>query len=115
VTVAGLKTKLGQSALLKLLKRFTKRPIRCSLRGMSTVKEIEAAILALPAKERREAGCGLTFDFAGVGGGHAVESTHGRCTPKGQTHSPVDRLEAELKANPERYPEIRKKDFDERS
>jgi hypothetical protein len=82
---------------------------------MSTLQEIEAAIRALPEKEREKLVLNLPILLPEL----TVEAAWSRIIhdprPRPALTALGDAVEAELKANPEAFPEILESDFDQRS
>jgi len=81
---------------------------------VSTAKEIEAAILALPPTEREK----LVADLPAL-----LPELNGDAKWTGIVHDPRprralsalgDEIEAQYKANPNQFPEIKDTDFDKR-
>lgn len=86
-----------------------------SLRAMSTVQEIEAAIRALPPKEREKLAEGLPSLLPELNGDAAWERIINDPRPRPALSALGDEVEAQLKANPEAFPEIQDSDFDKES
>ena len=82
---------------------------------MSTVKEIEAAIRALPPEEREKLVEDLPSILPELNGDAAWERILHDPRPRPALTALGDQIAAEVKANPQRFPEIRESDFDERS
>jgi hypothetical protein len=80
---------------------------------MSTAKEIEAAILALTPGEREK----LVEDLPGLlpelNGDRAWARIVSDPRPRPGLSALGDKIEAQLKANPDAVPEIKDADFDE--
>jgi len=82
---------------------------------MSTVKEIEAAIRALPPKERQKLVNELPSILPELNGDAEWERIIANPRPRPALTAVGDKIEAQLKANPERFPEIQNGDFDKHS
>ena len=79
---------------------------------MSTVKEIEAAILALTVVEREKLVEDLPAILPELNGDAVWERIITDPYPRPALTALGDEIEAQLKANPHRFPEIRDRDFD---
>jgi hypothetical protein len=88
---------------------------RLNLIVMTTVEEIEAAIRALPQKEREK----LVEDLPSILPELDGDSEWKRIIADSRLRPALTRLgdenEARLKANPQAFPEIRDEDFDQHS
>ena len=82
---------------------------------MSTVKEIEAAILALPAVERGKLVEDLPAILPELNGDTMWERVINDPRPRPALTAMGDEIEAQLKVNPNRFSEIRDGDFDKHS
>lgn len=82
---------------------------------MSTVKEIEAAIRALPPKEREKLVEELPSILPELNGDAQWQRIIHDPRPRPALTALGDKIASELKSNPERFPEIQDSDFDERS
>jgi hypothetical protein len=82
---------------------------------MSTVKEIEAVIRALPPKEREKLVDELPSILPELNGDAQWQRILHDPRPRPALTALGDQIAAELKANPERFPEIRDSDFDKHS
>jgi hypothetical protein len=82
---------------------------------MSTVKEIEAAILALPVVEREKLVEDLPAILPELNGDAVWERIITDPRPRPALTALGDEIEAQLKVNPNRFPEIRDSDFDKHS
>ena len=81
---------------------------------MSTVKEIEAAILALPPMEREKLVEDLPAILPELNGDAEWARIINDPRPRPALTALGDEIAAQLKTNPERFPEIRDSDFNER-
>ena len=81
---------------------------------MSTAKEIEAAILALPPKEREKLVEDLPAILPELDGDAEWSRIINDPRPRRALSALGDEIEAQLKANPERFSEIKDSDFDQR-
>ena len=79
---------------------------------MSTVKEIEAAIRALPSQEREKLVEDLPAILPEMNGDAAWERII--TDPRPALMALGDEIEAQLKTNPNRFSEIQDSDFDQR-
>jgi hypothetical protein len=81
---------------------------------MSTVAEIEAAIKALPPAERERLAEDLPSILPELHGDlvwrHIIDDEH----PRPALSSLGDQIEAQFKVDPNRFPEIKDSDFDQR-
>jgi hypothetical protein len=82
---------------------------------MSTVKEIEAAILALPMVERGKLVEDLPAILPELNGDTMWERVINDPRPRPALTAMGDEIEAQLKVNPNRFSEIRDSDFDKHS
>jgi hypothetical protein len=82
---------------------------------MSTAKEIEVAIQALSPTEREKLVEDLPSILPELRGEAAWQRIIHDSRPRPALTALGDKIAAEMKANPERFPEIRDSDFDERS
>jgi hypothetical protein len=82
---------------------------------MSTAKEIEAAILALPRSEREKLVEDLPAILPELDGDAEWSRIINDPRPRPALSALGDQIEAELKADPERFPEIKDSDFDQHS
>jgi hypothetical protein len=82
---------------------------------MSTVKEIEAAILALPMVERGKLVEDLPAILPELNGDTMWERVINDPRPRPALTAMGDEIEAQLKVNPNRFSEIRDGDFDKHS
>ena len=82
---------------------------------MSTVKEIEAAILALPMVERGKLVEDLPAILPELNGDAVWERIISDPRPRPALAAMGDEIEAQLKVNPNRFSEIRDGDFDKHS
>ena len=81
---------------------------------MSTVKEIEAAIRALPPQEREKLVKDLPAILPEMNGDAAWERIIADPRPRPALTALGDEIEAQLEANPHRFSEIQDSDFDQR-
>lgn len=79
---------------------------------MSTVKEIEAAIQALPQAERARLVAELPSILPELDGDGVWDRLLTDPRPRPALTQLVDEIETKLKANPEGLPEIKDNDFD---
>jgi hypothetical protein len=82
---------------------------------MSTVKEIEAAIRALPPQEREKLVEDLPAILPEMNGDAAWERIITDPRPRPALTALGDEIEAQLKTNPHRFSEIQDSDFNQRS
>ena len=82
---------------------------------MSTVQEIEAAIQALPAMERKKLVADLPGILPELNGDATWERILSDRRPRPALTALGDEIAAQFKANPSRFPEIQDRDFDQRS
>ena len=82
---------------------------------MSTVQEIEAAIRALPPQERERLVADLPAILPELNGDAEWHRILADPRPRPALTALGDEIETELKANPDRLPEIRDADFDHSS
>ena len=80
---------------------------------MSTVKEIEAAIRALPPQERKKLVEDLPAILPEMNSDAAWERIITDPRPRPALMTLGDEIEAQLKTNPHRFSEIRDSDFDQ--
>jgi hypothetical protein len=80
---------------------------------MSTAKEIEAAIRALPPQEREKLVEHLPAILPEMNGDAAWERIITDPRPRPALTALGDEIEAQLKTNPERFSEIQDSDFDQ--
>ena len=90
----------------------SKSGLACST--MSTVKEIEAAIRALPPKDREQLVDDLPSILPELNGDTEWERIIADPRPRPALTALGDQIEAQFKTNPERFPEIQDSDFDPR-
>jgi hypothetical protein len=83
--------------------------------AMSTVQEIEAAIRALPQKERRKLVKDLPSILSELDGDAQWQRIIADPRPRPALSKLGDKVEAQLKAKPEHFPEIQDEDFDKNS
>ena len=83
--------------------------------AMSTVQEIEAAIRALPDKEREKLVEDLPALFPELNADQEWSRLIRDPRPRPALTALGDAIAAQLKANPECFPEIHDRDFDTRS
>jgi hypothetical protein len=81
---------------------------------MSTVKEIEAAIRALPPQEREKLVEDLPAILPEMNSDAAWERIITDPRPRPALMTLGDEIEAQLKTNPQRFSEIQDSDFDQR-
>jgi hypothetical protein len=82
---------------------------------MSTVEQIEAAIRALPAQERRRLAKSLPKLFPEVDGDAAWEQLLHDARPRPALSRLLDEAEAGVREDPARYPETTDDEFKRRS
>jgi hypothetical protein len=82
---------------------------------MSTVAEIEAAIKALPPKERERLAENLPSILPELNGDLKWQRIINDARPRPALTALGDEIEAQFKADPDRFPEIKDSDFDRRS
>ena len=82
---------------------------------MSTVTEIEAAIRALPPKERAKLVEDLPAILPELNGDAEWERIINDARPRSALTALGDEIEAQLRTNPVRFPQIQDGDFDQRS
>ena len=82
---------------------------------MSTAKEIEAAILALTPAEREKLVHDLPTLLPELNGDAAWSGIINDARPRRALSAVGDEIEAQFKANPKAFPEIKDSDFDEHS
>ena len=82
---------------------------------MSTVKEIEAAIRALPPQEREKLVEDLPVILPEMNGDAVWERIITDPRPRPALTALGDEIAAQFKANPSCFPEIQDRDFDPRS
>lgn len=82
---------------------------------MSTVKEIEAAIRALPAKDREQLVDDLPSILPELNGDAEWKRIIADPRPRPALTAVGDQIEAQFKTNPERFPEMNDRDFDPRA
>jgi hypothetical protein len=80
---------------------------------MSTVAEIEAAILALPAKDRERLADDLPAILPELDGDAKWQRIITDARPRPALSALGDEIAAALKANPAAYSELRDADFDQ--
>jgi hypothetical protein len=78
---------------------------------MSTVKEIEAAIRALPQKEREELVADLPSILPELDGDAQWERIISDSRPRSSLTRLGDEIEAQINSNTEHFPEIQERDF----
>jgi len=81
---------------------------------MSTVAEIEAAIKALPPKERERLAKALPAILPELNGDFKWQRIIADSAPRPALTKLGDEIEAQVKANPDQFPEIKDSDFDQR-
>jgi len=81
---------------------------------MSTVAEIEAAIRALPPSERERLAEDLPSILPELRGDIVWQRIINDERPRPALSALADRMEAQFKAQPGQFPEIRDSDFDKR-
>ena len=81
---------------------------------MSTVAEIEAAIRALPSSERERLAEDLPSILPELRGDIVWQRIINDERPRPALSALGDRIEAQFKADPGQFPEIRDSDFDKR-
>jgi len=81
---------------------------------MSTVAEIEAAIRALPSSERERLAEDLPSILPELRGDLVWQGIINDERPRPALSALGDRIEAQFKADPGQFPEIRDSDFDKR-
>jgi hypothetical protein len=81
---------------------------------MSTAKEIEAAILALPPREREKLVEDLPALLPELDGDAKWAGIIHDARPRRALSAWGDEIEAQLKEDPDRFPEIKDSDFDQR-
>jgi len=81
---------------------------------MSTVAEIEAAIRALPPSERERLAEDLPSILPELRGDIVWQRIINDERPRSALSALGDRIEAQFKAQPGQFPEIRDSDFDKR-
>ncbi len=79
---------------------------------MSTVAEIEAAIKALPPAERERLAEDLPSILPELRGDLAWQRIIADDRPRAALTALGDQIEAQFKANPDQFPEIKESDFD---
>ncbi|HZA38870.1 MAG TPA: hypothetical protein VE486_06980 [Candidatus Baltobacteraceae bacterium] len=82
---------------------------------MSTVAEIEAAIKALPPEERERLAENLPSILPELRGDLVWQHIIGDKRPRPALSALGDEVEAQFKANANRFPEIKESDFEQRS
>lgn len=80
---------------------------------MSTANEIEAAIRALSAKERQKLIEVLPSILPELEGDTEWERINGDPRPRPALTALGDEIAAQLRSDPERFPEIRDRDFEQ--
>jgi hypothetical protein len=81
---------------------------------MSTVAEIEAAIKALPPTERERLADHLPAILPELNGDAKWQRTINEARPRPALTKLGDEIEAQFKANPGQFPEMKDSDFDQR-
>lgn len=81
---------------------------------MSTVAEIEAAIKALPPGERERLAEDLPSILPELRGDLVWQHIIADARPRPGLSALGDQVEAQFKANPDRFPEIKESDFNQR-
>ena len=81
---------------------------------MSTVAEIEAAIKALPPGERERLAEDLPSILPELRGDLVWQHIIADTRPRPALSALGDQVDAQFKANPDRFPEIKDSDFDQR-
>jgi hypothetical protein len=81
---------------------------------MSTVAEIEAAIKALPPEERERLAEDLPSILPELRGDLVWQHIIGDKRPRPALSALGDEIEAQLRTDPDRFPEIKESDFEER-
>jgi hypothetical protein len=81
---------------------------------MSTVAEIEAAIKALPPAERARLAEDLPSILPELDGDLEWQHIIGDARPRQALSALGDEIEVQFKADPNRFPEIKDSDFDQR-
>jgi len=82
---------------------------------MSTVKEIEAAIRALPPKERQKLVDELPGILPELDGDVVWAGIIGDPRPRPALSALGDEITQQLKTDPDRFPDIKESDFDQNS
>lgn len=82
---------------------------------MSTVQEIEAAIRALPHRERRRLVKDLPSILPELDGDAQWQRVIADPRPRQALSKLGDKVQAQLKARPEQFPQIRDEHFDKNS
>ena len=80
---------------------------------MSTVAEIEAAIKALPPEERERLAEDLPSILPELRGDLVWQHIIGDKRPRPALSALGDEIEAQLRTDPDRFPEIKESDFEE--
>ena len=81
---------------------------------MSTAKEIEASILALPPTEREKLVADLPALLPELNGDANWTGIVHDSRPRRALSASGDEIETQYKANPDQFPEIKDTDFDKR-
>jgi hypothetical protein len=80
---------------------------------MSTIQEIEAAIQSLPPEEREKLIKDLPSILPELDGDAEWDRLLSDPCPRPALRALGDEIEAKMKANPEQFPEMFEKDFDQ--